>query len=80
MNEEDKQWYREMADNLVSTENDLTKAKARRNEAEAVLLDAMVNAPYESLYFQDYWIQTVAPEDGDVYLSMEPRPSVDLDL
>ena len=80
MTDEDKQYWVEFADALLDARE--RKAVANRDwaDAEANLIDAMCGAEVNSLYRKDCLIELCAPDEGDVFLSVVMRPTIDLEV
>jgi hypothetical protein len=80
MDNETRQWYRELADAVIDAHEDIERAQRAFDKAEQALLTAMIDRELTSVYCRDCLLRLGLPEEGDAFLSLEPRPDLDLDL
>jgi len=77
---EDKAWWAELTDALLDARKRKEEADRDWADAEAKLIDAMCGAEVSSLYRKGYLIDLCAPDEGDVFLSVTHRPTIDLEV
>ena len=80
MDEETKEFYRNMAQAVIDAGQEKDATIREYEQATKKLLGAMCADEYYVLYYGDHKLEAVFPEDRDVFLSIERRSIVDLDL
>jgi len=80
LSDEDREYWAELADALLDARKRKEEADCDWADAEAKLIEAMCGAEVDSLYRKDYLIELCAPDEGDVFLSVVMRPTIDLEV
>ena len=75
---EDQEWYTKMADAFLKAHGEEVDAQRAKLEAEDKLITAMVGGELDSIHRKGSTIHLEVPDEGDVYLSVSFRSTLDL--